>query len=195
MRFFTSDTHFGHTNIIKYCNRPFKDVPHMNSEIVRRWNTVVGSDDVVFHLGDVALGPWEDWKNWLPQLNGHKILVVGNHEKIFPGENNARRIERFRPEYERYFEQIVDNLTGLELDDGSVVNLSHFPYEADHMEKARFMDYRLADEGRTLIHGHTHLDQIVSRSNAGTLQIHVGMDAWDYTPVSEDQVINLIHNL
>lgn len=167
----------------------------MNAAMVDNWNHVVGPDDTVYHLGDVALGPWEDWENWLPQLNGHKVLVVGNHEKIFPGENKAARIERFRPEYERYFDEIHDNIRGFELEGGPVVNLSHFPYEADHMEKARFMDYRLEDRGTVLIHGHTHLDEIVSYSAANTLQIHVGQDAWNYTPVSEDQIVTLINSL
>ena len=51
---FTSDTHFDHKNIIKYCNRPFKDIDEMNAELERRWNAVVAPGDRVFHLGDFA---------------------------------------------------------------------------------------------------------------------------------------------
>ena len=54
--FFTSDTHFNHTNIIRFCSRPFKDVAHMNETIISNWNRVVGSGDIVFHLGDFCLG-------------------------------------------------------------------------------------------------------------------------------------------
>lgn len=54
--FFTSDTHFNHTNIIRFCNRPFKDVSHMNETIISNWNRVVGPEDIVFHLGDFCLG-------------------------------------------------------------------------------------------------------------------------------------------
>ena len=52
-----SDTHFDHANIIKYCNRPFKDVDEMNNTIWQNWNSVVDADDIVYHLGDFALGP------------------------------------------------------------------------------------------------------------------------------------------
>lgn len=54
--FFTSDTHFNHANIIRFCNRPFKDVSHMNEAIISNWNRVVGPEDIVFHLGDFCLG-------------------------------------------------------------------------------------------------------------------------------------------
>lgn len=63
--FFTSDTHFGHANIINLCNRPFKDVNHMNDMLVENWNSVVSDDDTVFHLGDFALGGSAVWSNVL----------------------------------------------------------------------------------------------------------------------------------
>lgn len=192
MRFFTSDTHFGHANIIKYCNRPFKSVSHMNQAIIENWNNVVGPDDTVYHLGDVALGPWEDWDNSLSQLNGHITLVIGNHDRVFEGAYNEKQRTRFAPVYRQWFERMEPSL--ITMISGTEVNLSHFPYEADHMENARYMEYRLKDEGRTLIHGHTHLDEIVSRSVKGTLQIHVGMDAWNYTPVSEEQLAVLLES-
>ena len=63
--FFTSDTHFNHTNIIRFCNRPFKDVSHMNETIISNWNRVVGPEDIVFHLGDFCLGGSAEWVNVL----------------------------------------------------------------------------------------------------------------------------------
>ena len=51
--FFTSDTHFYHGNIIRFCNRPFKDVEMMNETIIANWNNTIGQDDIVFHLGDL----------------------------------------------------------------------------------------------------------------------------------------------
>ncbi len=53
--FFTSDTHFNHTNIIRFCSRPFKDVEHMNETLIANWNRVVGPDNIVFHLGTSVL--------------------------------------------------------------------------------------------------------------------------------------------
>ncbi len=57
--FFTSDTHFNHANIIRFCNRPFKDVEQMNEVMIANWNNVIGKDDTVFHLGDFCLGAAE----------------------------------------------------------------------------------------------------------------------------------------
>lgn len=193
MRFFTSDTHFGHKNIIKYCDRPFKDVPHMNEQLVERWNAVVSNDDWVFHLGDVALGPWTEWDGLLTRLNGNKVLVIGNHDRIFKGESEKNQV-RFMPEYEKWFDIITDRAQ-VELANGVEAELSHFPYDGDSHGGERYREFRTKDNGKVLIHGHTHMNQKVSYSNKGTLQIHVGADAWDFTPVSEDQVINAIEGL
>ena len=76
----TSDTHFCHANIIKYCNRPFKDVNEMNEELIRRWNAVVGKNDIVHHLGDFCFGKKENICEILPKLNGKIDLVLGNHD-------------------------------------------------------------------------------------------------------------------
>lgn len=51
----TADTHFCHANILKFCQRPFKDVTEMDLQMITRWNAVVGPADVVYHLGDLAL--------------------------------------------------------------------------------------------------------------------------------------------
>lgn len=74
---FSSDYHFYHANVIKYCDRPFKDVDEMNAEIVRRHNSVVGKTDLVFCLGDIS------FKHCLKNLhgmNGSFIIVYGNHD-------------------------------------------------------------------------------------------------------------------
>lgn len=64
--YFTSDTHFYHSNIIDFCKRPFKNVEDMNETLIENWNRVVGQDDIVFHLGDFA---WED------PMNGPRFLT------------------------------------------------------------------------------------------------------------------------
>lgn len=191
MRFFTSDTHFGHKNIIKYSNRPFADYEEMDRAIVDNWNHIVGDTDVVYHLGDLALGPSERWDSIMKSLNGYKILVVGNHDRIFLGEKPRQR-EKWDEKYHEWFDEVYDNYEGLTLANGTVVNLSHFPYDGDSHGEERYREYRLEDNGTILIHGHTHEDKIMSKSNKGTVQIHVGMDAWNYTPVSEQQIMDSI---
>lgn len=77
-----SDTHFGHRNIIGYCNRPFKTTYLMNEAIRDNWNSVVKPQDKVYHLGDVYMG-WneqEDILHFLNSLNGKKRLILGNHD-------------------------------------------------------------------------------------------------------------------
>lgn len=81
MRYIISDHHFGHENIIDYCDRPFRHVHEMNKELVRRWNTRVGDDDTVLYLGDVRHHPSpRSSAEWFDKLNGDKLLVRGNHD-------------------------------------------------------------------------------------------------------------------
>lgn len=88
--FITSDSHFGHKNIIEYCNRPFADVDEMNAALIERWNSVVGKDDMVIHLGDVGLGSREKIGAIVRQLNGRKMLIMGNHDHF--RENQYREM-------------------------------------------------------------------------------------------------------
>jgi calcineurin-like phosphoesterase family protein len=83
-KFITSDLHFGHSNIIKFCPRTrghFSDVNHMNSEMKRMWNEQVQPWDTVYIVGDVAFGRVEKAVEHVNALNGIKILVVGNHDE------------------------------------------------------------------------------------------------------------------
>ena len=77
--FFTADTHWGHRNIIRYCQRPFVDVEEMNEALITNWNNTVGKDDIVFHLGDFAMGGSAEWCRLLERLNGRIYLILGNH--------------------------------------------------------------------------------------------------------------------
>jgi len=92
--FFTSDQHFFHANIIKYCNRSWNsgkdeagniivtndDVIRMNEELIRRWNAVVSKDSIVWHLGDFSFGGKDNLEKIFPRLNGRINLVMGNHD-------------------------------------------------------------------------------------------------------------------
>lgn len=78
---FTSDTHYGHANIIEYCKRPFANTAEMNKVMAERWNARVKPGDTVYHLGDFALGPGEDLDAHRKQLAGRIVLVKGNHDR------------------------------------------------------------------------------------------------------------------
>ena len=77
---FIADTHFGHSKIIEYCNRPFPNADIMDFNMIQRWNEVVRKDDKVYHLGDFALGNKEQVASIVEQLNGKIYLVKGNHD-------------------------------------------------------------------------------------------------------------------
>ena len=74
---FTADTHFGHTNIIRYCQRPFDDVEHMDESLIANWNAVVKPGDLVWHLGDFSFA---EPSRYLTRLNGTIHLCFGNHD-------------------------------------------------------------------------------------------------------------------
>lgn len=81
--FFTSDTHFFHSAIIKYCpdsRSQFNDAEEMNEFLVNQWNDKVNPNDTVYHLGDVGFARPEILSGVLRRLNGQIILVPGNHD-------------------------------------------------------------------------------------------------------------------
>ena len=82
--FITADLHLGHANIIKYCNRPYKNVEEMNEDLIKKWNGTVNENDRVFFLGDFGLGSKESVIKWGHMLNGRKVLIYGNHDHQKP---------------------------------------------------------------------------------------------------------------
>jgi len=134
-----SDTHFNHSNIIEYCNRPFKSREHMDWEMVERWNSVVKPQDKVYHLGDVYIGaPGEYISGLLSKLNGHKRLVLGNHD------NGKDQI------LQRYFEKIdvwrMFPEYGLLLTHVPVHDSALYRGKTDHGEEKTLLN----------VHGHIH---------------------------------------
>lgn len=76
--FFTSDHHFGHVNILKYSSRPFSNIEEMNEKLIENWNSIIASNDVVYHLGDFSMGGFE---KYVKRLSGNIIFIKGSHDK------------------------------------------------------------------------------------------------------------------
>ena len=84
--FLIADTHFGDDNIRLYEERPFPDTDTMDLEMIRRWNSVVGDHDLVYHLGDFCSGGQERCRELLSRLKGRKFLVGAMQGTSLPSE-------------------------------------------------------------------------------------------------------------
>jgi len=174
--FFSSDYHFFHENVIKYDNRPFKDVYHMNDEIIRKHNERVKPEDVVYFLGDFGFrasiqkahrgeGQPYNPKEILKKMNGTDWQFVGgNHDKAS---------NKFNPKTE----SMVLNQNGLK------IKLVHDPKYAE-------VDYPLN------LCGHVHNSwkvKEITYCNRTSLIINVGCCVWDYYPVKLDELLSIYH--
>lgn len=179
VNFVTSDTHFGHARIIELCERPFPNLEAMDRELVRRWNSVVGPGDTVLHLGDLALGEREYSIGLTAELNGRKLIVPGNHDVFWShyrasAKNTALNFELLKG---AGWEVLPEQFTAVL--DGREILICHFPYAGDSHGEDRYAELRPIDDGRPLLHGHTH---DTDHGALGSL-FHVGTDAHEFTPV------------
>jgi len=179
---FTSDHHFGHANIIKYCNRPFNSVGHMNAIMESTWNSIVSPEDVVFYLGDFAMNP-KVVPDIVGRLHGTKILIPGNHDRCY-----RLRSSRWVDHYLAAGFQSVEMERQLEIAGESVL-LNHLPYRSLADPDQRYFELRPVDKGGWLVHGHVHNRWKVSKK-----QINVSVDVWSYEPVSWDTIADIIRH-
>lgn len=166
----TSDSHFCHANIIKYCNRPFKDVEQMNSELIRRWNSVVAPNDIVYHLGDLYLGPADRAHALFSALNGYIILIRGNHDRHSKDWYLERGIAEMHPSL------FLDSY-------GKRILLTHEP------NKGVGEDYDLHFFGH--IHNDDHRGTFPTIARNGAC---LCVELWGYTPVQLETVLDLCAN-
>ena len=167
MIYYTSDLHLGHKNIIKYENRPFKDIHEMTLSLIKNWNNKIKSNDEVYILGDLAfIGnplPIEILMSFIKQLNGKIHLIRGNHDKWVDKKNfNPRLFESIN-----YYKEIKDQ--------GKDIILCHYPIE----------NWNGMEHGSIHLHGHLHSYKTeLYREN----RFNVGVDNWNYEPVSLDEI-------
>lgn len=134
---FTSDTHFGHKNILDYEKeaRPFATVEEMNETLIDNWNQTVGKRDTVYHLGDFAFGSSNI--GIASRLNGVKKLVLGNHD-TYPSHLYLAHFTRLFGAY--YWKRCI---------------LTHIPVHAAHLGKRFWLN----------IHGHLHSRKVMRDPN------------------------------
>jgi calcineurin-like phosphoesterase family protein len=158
--FFTSDTHFGHGGALGLYHRPFASVVAMNEAIVECWNDTVKADDEVWHLGDFAIRQSAAvTAELLVRLHGSKRLVVGNNDPV--ATTGLDGWVSVQP----YIEIAVDGVS---------LVLCHYP----------FRSWRGMAKGWLNLHGHSH-----GRMKPQPRQFDVGVDVWDFRPVSLGQIL------
>lgn len=170
--FFTSDLHFGHSNIIKYCERPFKDADEMNEILIKNWNSVVQPNDIVFNLGDFCWGSSGKWHEFTSRLQGRHFLILGNHDE----EHN------WREGYFKLFEEVTSQMC-IQVDK-QLIYLTHFPL----LCWSGCMDTHHVNWN---LHGHVHTSKFKNlgkdfemiKSNLPT-SYDVGVDLNNFKPVN-----------
>jgi calcineurin-like phosphoesterase family protein len=160
--FIISDLHLNHANIIKYCNRNFANVTKMNETICRRWNRVVGEDDLIYYLGDFC---HRNPKEWLKRLNGTVIFIRGNHD-------NALKKDNIHPLLNRHIYNFK----------GENILMIHNPNEVN-IDRSSWLGW--------IIHGHTHNNQLGHYPHISNERktINVSAELLNYTPIKIKELL------
>lgn len=212
---FTSDLHLGHKLVAGL--RGFTDNGHNlgpntkehDARLASNWDSLIRASDTVWLLGDITLenDPTRALR-WLQARPGTKRLVLGNHDAIHPAHRGAQKaFDRLGQVYYDIFASI-QTFARIHLPDSREVLLSHFPYPGtsegiDNEGKPyddRYHQYRLINLGIPLVHGHTHRPERMSyNSPQGSLidatpQLHIGLDAWNMSPVHISEVQEAFDN-
>lgn len=192
--YFISDLHFGHENCLLFDNRPFTDIDEHDTELIRRWNDAVNIDDDVYILGDISWKNTTATINILEMLNGHKHLIIGNHDHKF-----LKSLE-----FRKCFVEITD-YKELSLGKDMSIVLSHFP----------IFSYRNLFRGWIHLYGHVHMnidywayeshkrrmkelyskkDGILADDVFNAYNVGCMIPYMDYTPRTLDEIINANKN-
>lgn len=179
--FFTSDTHFGHKNIINFCKRPWNSVEEMDQALIDNWNSVVDKDATVFHLGDFAFATNRRWREIVEALNGKIYLIIGNHDETrYPGD---KTMEIFKGVYSQ-LRITVEN---------KKVYLNHYPF------LCYGGTYRGDKDSVWQLFGHVHTCPNSSGADDNRMnykfpyQYDVGVDNNNYKPVNWNQIKEYIN--
>lgn len=168
---FTSDIHFYHNNIIKYSNRPFNDVNHMNEALIQNWNECVGQDDNIYSLGDFAFGKIGNIKNILSRLNGNIFMITGNHDEEIIKHHNELINEGYVQEIVPYKEIRVN---------GQFICLFHYA--------SRTWNKQYKGSWQLFGHSHNSLPPFGKSVDVGVDSTHINGGLAIYRPFSFEEI-------
>ena len=169
MIFFTADTHFYHDNIRKYSNRPYDTVYSMNLGLIDNWNRKVSEHDDVYILGDFAFCDGLTANYLLKQLNGHKHLIAGNHDRFLQDES-----------FNKNLFVSMKNYAKLNIDTQKII-LFHYP----------MIDWDCKFYGSIHLYGHIHNNPTDIDMTQIKNAYNVGVDVRNYEPVTLKEIISL----
>lgn len=171
---FTSDLHFGHRNVLKFCNRPWNDEKEMEKGLIENWNKCVGDNDIVFVLGDTFwFNDSRSIKKVLSQLKGKDIYILpGNHDEF----ESYHRVDDLRI---HLCADVVVCWFTKEGEPKREVWMSHYP----------MMTWPHRENGAWQLFGHIHSQPGKETGVDQDLPLHwnqvdVGCDRWHYEPIS-----------
>lgn len=183
---FTSDLHFGHRNVIRFCNRPFADVKEMDEALINNWNEVVGENDIVFVLGDTFwFNDSTTIKKYISKLNGIIYFIPGNHCKF---EKYHRIADEPRiilcDDIVQVFLESEDNRWHKKILE---LWLAHYP----------LMTWPHRENGAINLFGHIHSKPEGREGTDQDLPLHknqcdVGTDYWEYKPVQFEKLLDCL---
>lgn len=195
MIFFTSDWHIGHKNILDYDQRPFRDLDHMHKVLINNYNSCVKENMTCYFLGDMGLCKGDIIKDVIKQLQGTKVLILGNHDK----GSNAMRDYGF---------DVVLN-SAIFYIGSKRVSMSHCPLP--NIKRECIVDMKGATEGENWhgesrqqrftsqdstvdfhLHGHIHSPNGGKSETLLGRQYDVGVAANSYRPVSLSFIESLV---
>jgi calcineurin-like phosphoesterase family protein len=174
MIYFTADTHFCHANIIKYENRPFKDINEMNKILMNNWNNKIKSNDEVYIIGDFIFSDGRTANELIKKLNGRKYLIKGNHDSFLKDANFDRNSFAWIKDY---FMLRYNNMKFV---------LFHYPIAV--WDCKHHGSYHLYGHIHSNLDDHHKLEYIEKNS------LNVGVDVNNFTPLNIDDVLNKINN-
>ena len=172
--FFTSDTHFCHNKEFLYSGRGFSSIEEHDEELVKRWNEVVGNNDIVIHLGDICLNDNEKAMTYIQRLNGTIYWLRGNHDTDVRVHTLCKNCENIRMFDDNAYAQLCKYHKLL-------LYCSHYPTYTGNMDDKPFSQHV------TNLHGHTHSLTPWFDSNY-PFMYNVGVDAHNLTPISIDHI-------
>jgi calcineurin-like phosphoesterase family protein len=185
-RYWTADWHLGHPNVIHYCNRPYRDVEHMNKRLIGDANIRVGSDDSLIHVGDFVTrgkakgveGLRTKWNEYASQIQGKLVLLEGNHDE----QNKTKTIGR----------HLICRISCYR------VFVSHYPTDSETHDPD-LIEW-VHGKCHFALCGHVHTSWShkwihMTHGQPGFLNINVGVDVRKWRPMSDDEILNEYHHI